>query len=88
MSKITFDYSQALNFIENKEINSLQERVSQCHKMLHHGTGLGSDFLGWIDLPNNYDKLEFSRLKAAAERIRSQSEVFIVIGIGGLYLEC
>jgi glucose-6-phosphate isomerase len=39
MSKITFDYSQALNFIENKEINSLQERVSQCHKMLHHGTG-------------------------------------------------
>ena len=86
MSKITFDYSQALNFIENKEINSLQERVSQCHKMLHHGTGLGSDYLGWIDLPNNYDKLEFSRLKVAAERIRSQSEVFIVIGIGGSYL--
>lgn len=86
MDKITLDYSQALNFINSKEINALQESVSQCHKMLHEGTGLGSDFLGWVDLPNNYDKTEFNRLKATAQRIRSQSEIFIVIGIGGSYL--
>lgn len=86
MEKITFDYSQALNFIKNEEINVLQERVSKCHKMLHHGTGLGSDYLGWIDLPNKYDKMEFDRIKVAAERIRCQSDVFIVIGIGGSYL--
>ncbi|NLM42898.1 MAG: glucose-6-phosphate isomerase [Clostridiales bacterium] len=86
MVKVTFDYSHALSFINGKEINALQDRVSKCHKMLHYETGLGSDFLGWIDLPNNYDRSEFNRLKAVAQRIRSQSEVFIVIGIGGSYL--
>lgn len=86
MEKITLDYSQTLNFIENKEINALKEKVSKCHEMLHNGTGLGSDFLGWMDLPNNYNKLEFNRVKAAAQKIRSQSDVFIVIGIGGSYL--
>lgn len=86
MEKITFDYSQALNFIGNEEINALQERVSQCHKMLHNENGPSSDYLGWIGLPNNYDKIEFERLKVAAERIKSQSEVFVVIGIGGSYL--
>ena len=86
MGKITFDYSQALDFIVNKEINALQERVSQCHSMLHNENGPSSDYLGWINLPNNYDKIEFERLKAAAKRIKSQSEVFVVIGIGGSYL--
>lgn len=86
MDKITLDYSKAVDFIGDKEIADLQGRVSQCHQMLHYGTGVGSDCLGWVDLPNNYDKKEFNRLKVAAERIRSNSDVLIVIGIGGSYL--
>jgi glucose-6-phosphate isomerase len=54
--------------------------------MLHNKTGAGNDFLGWLDLPLNYDKEEFARIKAAAQKIRSDSEVLIVIGIGGSYL--
>lgn len=67
MDKITLDYSKAVDFIGDKEIADLQGRVSQCHQMLHYGTGVGSDCLGWVDLPNNYDKKEFNRLKVAAE---------------------
>jgi glucose-6-phosphate isomerase len=54
--------------------------------MLHEKTGAGNDFLGWIDLPVNYDKEEFSRIKKAAEKIKSDSDILIVIGIGGSYL--
>ena len=54
--------------------------------MLHNKTGAGNDFLGWVDLPLNYDKEEFARIKAAAQKIKSDSEVLIVIGIGGSYL--
>ncbi|HHU69519.1 MAG TPA: glucose-6-phosphate isomerase, partial [Thermoanaerobacterales bacterium] len=86
MGKITFDYSKALGFVDRQQILDMQERVSQCHDMLHKGTGSGSDYLGWVDLPNNYDAEEFERIKAAAEKIRNQSDVFIVIGIGGSYL--
>lgn len=86
MGKITLDYSKASSFIEKKEIRGFQEKVTQCHNMLHNGTGLGSDYLGWIELPNNYDKVEFNKLKSAAENIRKQSDVFIVVGIGGSYL--
>lgn len=86
MGKITFDYSKALGFVDRQQILDMQERVSRCHDMLHKGTGSGSDYLGWVDLPNNYDAEEFERIKAAAEKIRNQSDVFIVIGIGGSYL--
>lgn len=86
MGKITLDDSKASGFIEKTEIEGFQEKVNQCHNMLHNGTGLGSDYLGWIDLPNNYDKVEFNRLKLAGENIRKQSDVFIVVGIGGSYL--
>jgi glucose-6-phosphate isomerase len=56
------------------------------HKMLHEKTGLGSDYLGWVDLPLNYDKSEFERIKQAAERIKKHSDALVVIGIGGSYL--
>ncbi|HQD49955.1 MAG TPA: glucose-6-phosphate isomerase [Defluviitaleaceae bacterium] len=61
-------------------------QLKDAHNMLHNKTGAGNDFLGWIDLPVNYDKEEFNRVKAAAKRIRENSDVFIVIGIGGSYL--
>ena len=62
--------------------------VTTAHKMLHDKTGAGNDFLGWIDLPVNYDKDEFARIKKSAEKIKSDSDVLIVIGIGGSYLRC
>ncbi|QGQ45260.1 glucose-6-phosphate isomerase [Metabacillus sediminilitoris] len=83
---ITFDYSNALPFIGQHEVDYLNESVKAAHHMLHEKKGPGSDFLGWVDLPSNYDKEEFSRIKKAAERIRSHSDALIVIGIGGSYL--
>jgi len=64
----------------------MQEDVRNCHKMLHEGTGEGSEYVGWVDLPKNYDKKEFERIKKAAEKIRENSDVLIVAGIGGSYL--
>ncbi len=82
MVKITLGYSNLLD----REISTYKEKVKECHIMLHQWTGPGSDYLGWVDLPNNYDKSEIERIKETASRIRNQSEVFIVIGIGGSYL--
>ncbi|WP_010284824.1 glucose-6-phosphate isomerase [Bacillus timonensis] len=83
---ITFDYSNALPFMQKHEVEYLGEFVKVAHEMLHEKKGPGSDFLGWVDLPYNYDKEEFARIKAAAERIRSNSDALVVIGIGGSYL--
>lgn len=86
MSSIGFDYSKALPFVGQHEIDNMSEYVKAAHGMLHNKTGAGNDFLGWIDLPENYDKEEFERIKKAADKIRSDSDVLIVIGIGGSYL--
>ncbi|MEH7082179.1 glucose-6-phosphate isomerase [Neobacillus drentensis] len=83
---ISFDYSNALSFMQQSEVDNLSEFVKTAHNMLHEKKGPGSDYLGWVNLPNDYDKEEFARIKAAAERIRSNSEALIVIGIGGSYL--
>ena len=72
--------------VRGHEIEALQPQVTLAHEMLHSGTGLGNDFLGWLDLPVNYDKEEFARIKAAAARIKQDTDVFVVIGIGGSYL--
>src|SRR5690606_21655934 len=64
----------------------LQGAVRLAHEQLHEGTGAGADYLGWIDLPVQYDKEEFDRIKQAASKIRSDSDVLVVIGIGGSYL--
>ena len=76
----------AAQFIGEHELSAMQAQVSAAHRTLTEGTGLGSDFLGWRDLPVNYDREEFARIKKAAEKIRSDSQVLIVIGIGGSYL--
>ncbi|MDP4180498.1 MAG: glucose-6-phosphate isomerase [Bacillota bacterium] len=86
MQKIKFDYSKALGFINEGEVTSLTPFVTSAHDMLHNKTGAGNDFLGWVDLPVNYDKEEFKRIKAAAEKIKSDSDALVVIGIGGSYL--
>src|SRR6478752_9452347 len=83
---ISFDYSNALPFMQQSEVENLSEFVKTAHNMLHEKKGPGSDYLGWVDLPHNYDKEEFARIKAASERIRSNSDALIVIGIGGSYL--
>lgn len=86
MSNIRFDYSKALPFIGQHEIDNMAAYVAEAHDMLHNKTGVGNDFLGWVELPENYDKEEFARIKKAAEKIRSDSDVLVVIGIGGSYL--
>ena len=86
MSSISFDYKKALPFVGQHEIDYMSEYVASAHKMLHDKTGAGNDFLGWVDLPVDYGKEEFARIKKAAEKIRSDSDVLVVIGIGGSYL--
>ena len=86
MNKINFNYSKALDFFSKDEVDALQPYVNLAHQMLHEKTGLGNDFLGWVDLPENYGKEEFARIKKAAEKIQSDSDVLVVIGIGGSYL--
>src|ERR1700730_9646808 len=83
---ISFDYTNALSFMNQSEVDNFSEFVKVAHSMLHDKKGPGSDFLGWVNLPTDYDKEEFSRIKKAAERIRSHSKALIVIGIGGSYL--
>lgn len=74
------------DFITDAEITDMQPEVTKAHELLHSGTGAGNDFIGWLDLPVNYDKDEFSRIKVAAEKIKKTADVLIVIGIGGSYL--
>ncbi len=83
---VTFDYLKAKDFLAKEEIEYYQPFVEVAHQMLHSQIGPGNDFLGWVELPLNYDKEEFSRIKNAAEKIRSNSDVLLVIGIGGSYL--
>ena len=84
--RVTFDYSKAEKFIGEHEVKAMEQIALQAKEVLVEKSGAGNDFLGWIDLPVDYDKEEFARIKAAAEKIQSDSEVLIVIGIGGSYL--
>lgn len=84
--KLKFDDSKLLNYITKDELDMIIPQVKLAHEMLSNKTGAGSDFLGWIGLPNDYDKEEYARLKSTAERIRNNADVLIVIGIGGSYL--
>ncbi len=85
-NKVTFDYSKATGFIKDHEVESMKGIVEAAKSKLVAKSGEGNDFLGWIDLPVDYDKEEFARIKKAAEKIQSDSEVLLVIGIGGSYL--
>ena len=87
MSKqVTFDYSKTSDFISQEEIGYMKKLALSAKEELVNKTGAGNDFLGWIDLPVDYDKEEFARIKAAAKKIQSDSDVLLVIGIGGSYL--
>lgn len=86
MAKVTFDYSKAGQYMSVEELQNMKKAAEAAKDTLVGKTGAGSDFLGWIDLPVNYDKEEFGRIQAAAKKIQSDSDVLIVIGIGGSYL--
>lgn len=85
-NKVTFDFSKASGFIKEHEVESMKKIVMNAKETLVSKSGAGNDFLGWIDLPVNYDKEEFARIQKAAQKIQSDSEVLVVIGIGGSYL--
>jgi glucose-6-phosphate isomerase len=74
------------SFIDKDELTGIKAQAEAAAQLLHSKTGLGNDFLGWVELPTNYDKEEFERIKAAAKKIQSDSDILIVIGIGGSYL--
>ncbi|MFD1445808.1 glucose-6-phosphate isomerase [Oceanobacillus profundus] len=86
MSHVSFTYDKALKFFDQHEVDYLSPFVESAHHMLHEKTGPGNDFLGWIDLPENYDKEEYARIKKSAEKIKNDSDILLVIGIGGSYL--
>ena len=85
-SKVTFDYSTAKKFISDDEVKYAKKLAEAAKEELVSKTGAGNDFLGWIDLPVNYDKDEFARILKAADKIKNDSDVLLVIGIGGSYL--
>lgn len=86
MSKIRFDYSKAKQFIAANELANIKDTVLLAKDKLINKTGAGNDYLGWVDLPVDYDKEEYTRIKASAKKIQSDSDVLLVIGIGGSYL--
>ena len=85
-NKVTFDYSKATGFIQEHEMQYMSELAAQAKEKLVSKSGAGNDFVGWVDLPVDYDKEEFARIQKAADKIREDSEVLLVIGIGGSYL--
>ena len=85
-TKVTFDYAKAKSFVTENEVKYMGKIAVDAKDLLVSREGAGNDFLGWIDLPVNYDKEEFARIKKAAEKIQSDSEVLLVVGIGGSYL--
>ncbi|MBQ9965586.1 MAG: glucose-6-phosphate isomerase [Clostridia bacterium] len=83
---INFNYSFAKDFVRENDLKGLETQVAAAHKIINDKSGLGNDFLGWVNLPTDYDKEEFARIKAAAKRIKEDTDILIVIGIGGSYL--
>ena len=84
--EVMFDYSKAAGFVSAEEMANFKTTVMSAKETLLEKTGAGNDFLGWIDLPVDYDKAEFARIKKAAEKIQNDSDVLLVVGIGGSYL--
>lgn len=83
---LKFNYSFAEQFIRENDLKGLETQVAAAHRTIEERNGLGNDFLGWVNLPTDYDKEEFARIKAAADKIRRDTDILIVIGIGGSYL--
>ena len=83
---ISLDTSKLKGFVSESEISNMRIQTEAAAELLHSGSGAGNDFLGWLDLPVNYDKAEFERIKKAAAKIQADSEILVVVGIGGSYL--
>ena len=83
---VSLNYSKVMDFVSKEELDNIKSAALTAKAILDGRTGAGSDYLGWIDLPVNYDKEEFERIKKAADKIKSDSDVLLVIGIGGSYL--
>ena len=83
---VKYNGKHLVKFIRPEEYEAIYPQVELAHKQLETKTGFGNDFLGWLDLPVTYDKEEFARIKEAAQKIRSDSDVLLVAGIGGSYL--
>ena len=84
--QVKFDYSLTAGVISEDEMKAMEKITKDAKDVLVGKSGAGNDFLGWIDLPVDYDKEEFARIQKAAQKIQSDSEVLLVIGIGGSYL--
>ena len=79
MGKVSFDYSKAAGFISEEEVSYMSKLAADAKEVLTAKTGAGNDFLGWIDLPVDYDKEEFARIKEAAKKIQADSDVLVVL---------
>ncbi len=86
MTHIQFDYTKAFSFFSEHELSYLKGAVTAAHTAIENKTGAGHEFLGWVDLPKNYDCEEFARIQQAATKVKQDSDVLLVIGIGGSYL--
>ena len=86
MNKLSLDLSNVSSFVSEEKLMGMEAEVKAAVKTLEEGTGAGNDFLGWVSLPTDYDKKEFDRIKKAAEKIKADSDVLVVVGIGGSYL--
>lgn len=86
MGQVKFEYSKTAGYVHEHEVESMKALTESARQLLLSKSGAGNDYLGWIDLPVDYDKEEFARIKKAAEKIKSDSDVLVVIGIGGSYL--
>ena len=86
MEKLSLDLSKVWDFISEEELMAMETEVKSAAQVLEEGTGEGNDFLGWLHLPTDYDKEEFDRIKKVAEKIKADSDVLVVVGIGGSYL--
>lgn len=86
MGNIMFDFKSSSSFVRKEEMENMKEQVELASRTLEKGLGVGKDFLGWLSLPSEYDKEEFRRIQAASKKIQNNSEVFIIVGIGGSYL--
>ena len=83
---IKFFNDHALDIVSNDDIKAIAPKAVEALHTLNNKSGAGNDFLGWVDLPTNYDKEEFARIKNAADYIKKNADVLVVIGIGGSYL--
>ena len=85
-NKLELDLSYLSSFLSKDDMEGMIPSINSAHSMLYKHTGLGSEFLGWLELPQNYDREEYGMVKKASEKIRNSCDAFVVVGIGGSYL--